>query len=743
MTDPKELKFRPYARLLTMLGDQLIKNERIALIEIIKNSYDADASWVKVSFIGFTNDYRCTENSKIVIEDDGIGMTRDIIEKHWVNPATPLKKIGKKTLARTVKKRVIQGEKGIGRFSLFKLGKTINITTRPTNADVEYILNIDLSSYDEDFSDNNESALFLDELALSLDSTITPVAIVEESVLLGSREITRAPHGTRIEITNLNGDWNENKVDQIISDLERLQAVFDQSEDSSEDQENSFEVLIYNGDLHRSTTNSYREKLTSLIENNSVFKIMEGFYDERLSELRFKLNSAPMSISIFSPKITGIKEVREYINDRGISVDNPTTCGSFSFEFYVFDFSNSASGRFQLNSDDKALIKQHRIYLYRDGIRVNPYGDPDDDWLRIDVTRGTVRASAFLSNDQVVGYVHITQRGNKELRDKTNREGLIDQGNATSDFIFVLRTILAWIRKGPYQEYQYKVATKHDADIFRKQQVKAALDEAIQATTDPSAKKSIAAAVKLYDAERSYLVHRAETTEHLAGVGLSVETASHDLMAAMGQSLATIDGLIRETQRPGVLSKEIMFRDLTGLRGILSFIEAQIKDIQLLFRSTKQKRKLIRISEVLDKVLRLYKNTLDKERIDVIIDKTTTPLLAKTTDAVLLQLFLNLFDNSIYWLKLQDKEKVVHILLDGDDGKLIFCDNGPGVSAEDSPYIFEPFFTGKGQDGRGLGLYIARQLLEKHGYSIALADLDADKPLSGASFVVSFVKEEE
>ena len=49
----KPLKFRPYARLLTMLGDQLIKNERIALVELIKNSYDADASWVKVTFKGF------------------------------------------------------------------------------------------------------------------------------------------------------------------------------------------------------------------------------------------------------------------------------------------------------------------------------------------------------------------------------------------------------------------------------------------------------------------------------------------------------------------------------------------------------------------------------------------------------------------------------------------------------------------------------------------------------------------
>ena len=85
------LKIKPYARLVTMLGDQLIKNERIALVELIKNSYDADASWVKVNFIDFNEDFSINENSKIVIEDDGCGMNDEIIRKHWLNPATPEK----------------------------------------------------------------------------------------------------------------------------------------------------------------------------------------------------------------------------------------------------------------------------------------------------------------------------------------------------------------------------------------------------------------------------------------------------------------------------------------------------------------------------------------------------------------------------------------------------------------------------------------------------------------------------
>ena len=108
---PKPLSFRPYARLLTMLGDQLIKNERIALVELIKNSYDADAERVEVRFEGFKKDLTRKEGSRILIRDDGDGMSLDTIRDGWMNPATPRKHLAKKKgQNRTLgKKRVVQG----------------------------------------------------------------------------------------------------------------------------------------------------------------------------------------------------------------------------------------------------------------------------------------------------------------------------------------------------------------------------------------------------------------------------------------------------------------------------------------------------------------------------------------------------------------------------------------------------------------------------------------------------------
>jgi signal transduction histidine kinase len=411
----------------------------------------------------------------------------------------------------------------------------------------------------------------------------------------------------------------------------------------------------------------------------------------------------------------------------------------------VFDFSKEAKGRHELDDGEKKRLKEHRIYLYRDGIRVYPYGDPEDDWLQTDMFRGTKSAGMFLSNDQVVGVVNITQKGNPKLRDKTNREGLVEVGEATSDFRHLLQIFLAWVRKKPYEQYRIKVRKAKEGEIVRTGQVRASLDALEMRLADNKpAQAAVQEVAKLYQAERSFLIQRAETTENLAGVGLSVETASHDIMAVMHRGLIALDTLISETQKPGALSKEYINRELISLRGMLSFVEAQLKDMQSLFKSSKQRRRDIRVKEVLQKVQKLFAPSLAKENIAFEVQEQGSPLIAKTTDAVLLQLFLNLFDNSVYWLRSKGGGKrQIQVLLNGVDGELIFSDNGPGIKDDDAPYIFEPFYSGRGEDGRGLGLYIARQLLERHDYAIDLADTKSRRLLPGANFVVSFVKEQE
>ncbi|MGD0358624.1 MAG: ATP-binding protein [Terracidiphilus sp.] len=746
------LNFKPYARLLTMLGDQLIKNERIALVEIIKNSYDADASWVRVTFSRFGPKFEIKDDSSIIIEDDGIGMTEAILREHWVSPATPLKKVSKQTEDTTPKGRKIQGEKGIGRFAILKLGKTISITTRPQGNQQEYTLDLDLSPYDDDFLTKNGKAkpLFLKDIDLTLSRAPKAKVICPGTIELGARKLERLPHGTRIEIRQLRGAWTPKKIEDVYEDLIRLQSIFDEAKRSAKavavpaEPMPGFDVAIYKDAVFQSFPTKYIADLRQLISDKPVFRITDGIYDEARQTFKFHLNGKPRVLPLSDPEITSLKLFRDIFGDHGENLTNRgTRCGSFGFGFFVFDFNRDPNSKYYLDKDDRKILKAHRIYLYRDNIRVLPYGDPDDDWLQIDAYRGTISAAWFLSNDQVVGHVDITQKGNPALRDKTNREGLIDIGNATADFIHLLQVFLAWVRKAPYARYVAELKKTKSVDIVRKQQVQASLDALEEKIGDnKAAQAALAETSRLYKLERSYLIQRAESTENLAGVGLSVETAAHDIMAVMHRGLVALDALILETQKTGALAKEIINRELISLRGMFSFIEAQLSDIQLLFKSTKQRRRDIRVREVLQKVHKLFEASLKKENIAFEIVERGSPLMAKTTDAVLLQLFLNLFDNAVYWLKSKAGRRHIEVLLDGDGGKLIFADNGPGVNADDAPYIFEPFYSGRGEDGRGLGLYIARQLLERHDYSIELADTKRERVLGGANFVVSFVEEE-
>ena len=736
-----------------MLGDQLIKNEQIALIELIKNSYDADADWVKVSFENFGNNLEVLASSKIIIEDNGEGMSLNTIEKSWMNPATPNKFVEKGKSKKTkTKKRIIQGEKGIGRFSILKLGKKILITTRSENSDVEFEIDYDLSAYDDDFLTENgkEKELFIDDLNIDV-RTKKPTIIVDKKINVGHQIFNRGNQGTRIEITELKGTWNDNKIKNIYYNISKFESIFDKIFKQNKKSDFTIGVSI-NGERY-SLKEDYIEKLSGLFDTKAVFNISNGEYNSLNKTFTFLENGIPKSIDINTPNFKQNRVFRERfcINEKDEKTGKEKCtgkyrtpeCNNFSFNFFIFDFNNNAPAKYLLDKNDKKLIKKHRIYLYRDDIRVFPYGDPEDDWLKIDTLRGIWAAGLFFSNDQVVGWVKISKAGNPELKDKTNREGLIDEGNATQDFTTLIQSFLSYFRLHQFKQYQENNKDKTEQDIFRTEEVKRQYEELkIHFSNNPTAINAINNLYKTYSIERKYLTQRVEATEDLASVGLSVETASHDLMLMLSKGILGIDALMKDCMGGSIIIDKVG-EELHKLRGIFSFVETQMKDIQLLFRSTKQRRRNIRVNDILQKVVRIYKNTLTKAGIKWEIGQIGSPLIATCTDAVLLQLFINLFDNSIFWLSDIDiKEKNITIKLDGTNGKLIFSDNGPGINKDDVPYIFEAFYSSK-EEGRGLGLYIARQLLERIDYSIWLADIKADMILSGANFVVSFVKQGE
>lgn len=448
-------------------------------------------------------------------------------------------------------------------------------------------------------------------------------------------------------------------------------------------------------------------------------------------------------MSIQEDALRGLSVFRNHFQDKTTKIFRKVSdFGNFEFDFYVFDLnSKDETSKYYLPKEAKSIIKEHRIYLLRDNIRVLPYGDPDDDWLQIEVRRGTVRAGDFLSNDQIVGRIKITKFGNPHLKDKTNREGLIEEGNYTTDFICIIQSFLSYVRNGAYAIYLSDKEKKSQLDKVKRDAVGTEISNLRNQLKDNKQALSLLAQLEnAYKSENKYLNCRVERTESLAAVGISVETASHDIMMMLNKGVDELRSLYKDSLHLN-FDYSNLTSELQKLYGVFSYIQNQMKDMQMLFTSSKQRRRQIRVKDILDKVIAIYKRTLTESKIKYKIDIIGSPLVAKCTDADLLQLLINLLDNAIYWLEEKDN-KIVIITLDGNNCKLIFSDNGPGIRDEDKPYIFDAFYSGKGQEGRGLGLYISRKLMERNDYSIELADTTEDEILTGANFIVNFIKQE-
>ncbi len=181
------LPFKPRARMLLLLGDQLIRDPGIAVFELVKNAYDADSPDAKVTMSRIID----KDKGKIVIEDSGTGMDYETVTNDWLEPGTDYRALQRKAGERTQKYgRLPMGEKGVGRFAAHKLGNNIRLITRKKNLP-EIVVEFNW--------DDLRKHKYLSE---------APVKIQEQSpqVFTGRRT------GTRIEITRLSNIWTKGMV---------------------------------------------------------------------------------------------------------------------------------------------------------------------------------------------------------------------------------------------------------------------------------------------------------------------------------------------------------------------------------------------------------------------------------------------------------------------------------------------------------------------------------------------------
>lgn len=712
-----KLPLRPRARILRTLGDELISSETVALIELVKNSYDADATRV---LIRFTPPLQISEGSIEVI-DNGHGMTLETIQTAWMEPATLIRKRNPRSEER---RRRVLGEKGIGRFASSRLADYLKLITRRKGGPTETFVSFDWSLFDDEEK-------FLDEVnaiwETRMPTEICPGGGIEElwadHSFAPQEELN---HGTILRMEGIRATWGREQFETLRSSLSRIVSPFFGQDIAQNDE---FSIRL---DLPDPFTD-----LSGLVEPPEALKkphyLIKGDIGK---DGHYKL----------TVKLKGQNKTEELINRFTFRDSHEPVCGPFKIELRVWDRDRDSLE--ELASLSKSTIASVRrdldhaagINIYRDGFRVLPYGEPYNDWLRLDL-RSRLNPTLRLANNQIVGYVLISADTNPLLRDQSNREGLM-QGPALDDLKELIKMVLAVLEPKRYDLRPRREKEKSRGGIFYGFNLNAVRDMVVDRYPADTSLLTVVNEKEKDLEERIDLVQEVLSRYHrLATLGQLIDTILHDgrtpVAKIKNESQLGIRDIERAPKTFPVLSKLRSRFDLTySQSNVLSTLFRRIEP----FGGRKRGRPArISLEKAIEDAFAVLGQEIKDIGVDVRLPKTVTEV---TIDqAEIEEVIINLLQNSLYWLRKvppSGRKIIVQVKRVNSQGvEILFADSGPGVDPEFQDRIFEPYFSTK-PDGIGLGLAIAGDIITDY-YG---GDLDLVKPglLAGAMFRIMLRK---
>ena len=400
----REVSFSTHAHIKNIIGKELINDDNVAVMELVKNSYDAGATKVIIKFKNLVEDKN--KQSELIIIDDGMGMSENDILKKWLNIAYSSKKENF-----TQNNRYQAGNKGVGRFSCDRLGKKLNLYTRQKNG-----MFIHLKISWKDFEDANRIDIQIQDI---------PVLIrkLNESEFKDKTGFDIFEHGTIIQITDLNEEWIEfNKKNNLFSDIEidktkllRLKNSLERLINPNQSyDEQSFKIFINVIDeLNEDSSTPYHEKVTGEVKNQIFDKLdfkttfIESFISEDGSKIVTELKDKNETIfrliekNIDFPLLKDIKITIYYLNP------------------YAKGFFKKQTG---IDS-----VEFGSIYLFINGFRIPPYGDRENDAFGLEVRKGQGTARYF-GNREILGRIEINDFNNN-FKIISSREGIVQNSN--------------------------------------------------------------------------------------------------------------------------------------------------------------------------------------------------------------------------------------------------------------------------------------------------------------------------
>lgn len=655
-------------RVIAHLGEDLIKNENIALVELVKNSYDAQATFCEIEFF-FIGD----ELSKVTITDDGIGMDLNTVENAWLVIGTDNKK---KQLEHPSTGRLPLGEKGIGRLGVHKLGRKIRVQTHK-NGHNEVLIDIDWTKLAN---------------AQSIDDF--PIQITEH--VLSSLPM---PHGTKITISDLKGEWNRRKLRNVYRDLASLNSPFNERTDSFvvkvKSNTNVFEGLPPIADILKVAM--YRGHC--IIEGNEVKDFCYQFTPwDSLSNIQGKeirsLSDEDRYLKRRKDIATSRTRNKVILEDFDLS---DYKIGKIVLDFYIFEkdtavFSFMNMERTILNN---YLRENSGVRVYRDGVRIYNYGEKDSDWLSLDFNR-LKRAGDNISNNIIIGSVGISRRDSADLKEKTNREGFIEN-EAYFAFVDAVTYALDLITR-------YRNTDKRRLiNIYKKDKrviepVLSDLSSAVEIVKDKvSDEKAREDILHYLNRVNDQYIEVRDILIRSANAGLNLGGVIHDMEKQVDALISCIEN-----------------NNFESVKNIALNLEHIISGYTVFLKKTSIKT--TNVSTIVSAVIDNNKFRFADHRIKIYSNRKKVDFEAKLSQTESIGALTNLIDNSIYWVSQsrQDDRKIYVYITDEIDNyiSIIVCDNGCGFKIPPEQAL-RPFITGKPLNtGMGLGLHIAHEVMQ-------------------------------
>lgn len=680
-----------------LLGVQNFSTDESAILELVKNAYDAQASAVKLIFY----------ENKLLVIDDGIGMNVDDIKQQWMHVGKSNKDYT--TILKNNKKRILAGSKGVGRFALARLGEIATVMSKK-----------------EGFPG----------VLWKTDWTTSSVSLDENL-----NEI-----GTKIEISKLRTKWNKKKVENLVSFLSKTY------------NDNVMKIFISHPDVNKEVI-PYISELKPGI--NCISKINLNYKSSNQTLCAEIISDEFLDSAIQYCKNVNLRYHCENISilDEFIDIDQWELSRKELEEklSLLGDFSAELSFTINPTKDDveKFLYKHHTlpcdtlkgVILYRNAFSISSY-EGNKDWLGFGKRSRKSPAAAThptgswrVRENQIAGKVEIDKKRNFLLQDLSNRQGL-DENIFYELFIEIILTGIKSFER--YRQNIIRLINIKNTPIIKEKP--SPVSEKIVSNPESASKltkqeaKQLADEIKAYKTAHKNAQREREDVESrykydvrilnvLATIGLKAASIAHEMKNDRNSLSENIDNII------SALKKFDMWEELTSPEKTeksyynvpyLLNINKQVSTKLLIFMNTMlteiEKKQFIPSFQSVNDIIQRIKKNWEEDyawiKISISMDDDICFMISEDYLQVI---FDNLILNSIQQNEMSNNLDIcISVILYKNLLKFSYTDNGKGLDKKylNNPQkILEVHETTR-KKGHGLGMWIVNNTVTMSGGEI-------------------------